>query len=79
MPLTDTAIRKAKATDNAQRLPDGSGLYLEIAPAGGKMVAARIPFRRQGKAGIAGHLPGYHPCQRARQARRSPQAVGGRR
>jgi hypothetical protein len=29
MPLTDTAIRKAKPTDKLQRLPDGCSLYLE--------------------------------------------------
>ena len=36
MPLTDTAIRKAKPTDKTQRLADGGGMYLEIAPTGGK-------------------------------------------
>ena len=30
MPLTDTAIRKAKSADKPQRLFDGGGMYLEI-------------------------------------------------
>lgn len=36
MPLTDTAIRNAKATDKTLRLKDERGLYLEISPKGGK-------------------------------------------
>ena len=47
MPLTDTAIRKAKATDKMQRLFDGGGLYLEISPAGGKWW--RLKYRFDGK------------------------------
>jgi hypothetical protein len=37
MALTDTEIRKAKATAKAYRLSDGGGLYLWITPAGGKL------------------------------------------
>ena len=47
MPLTDTAIRKAKPTDKPQRLPDGGGLYLELSPAGGKWW--RLKYRFDGK------------------------------
>ncbi len=47
MPLTDTTIRKTKPTDKAQCLPDGGGLYLEIAPAGGKWW--RLKYRFDGK------------------------------
>jgi hypothetical protein len=36
MPLTDTTIRQAKPAEKAQPLLDGGGLYLEIAPSGGK-------------------------------------------
>lgn len=36
MPLTDTAIRKAKPAPKTQRLFDGGGLYLEVVPTGGK-------------------------------------------
>ncbi len=37
MALTDTEIRKAKARDKAYRMSDGSGLYLWLTPAGGKL------------------------------------------
>ncbi len=36
MPLTDTAVRNAKPADKRIRLWDERGLYLEVAPAGGK-------------------------------------------
>lgn len=47
MPLTDTAIRKAKPAEKMQRLFDGGGLYLEISPAGGKWW--RLKYRFDGK------------------------------
>lgn len=47
MPLTDTAIRNAKPSDKAQRIFDGKGLYLEIAPSGGKWW--RLKYRFAGK------------------------------
>src|SRR6266700_2130280 len=37
MALTDTEIRKAKAKEKAYRVSDGTGLYLWITPAGGKL------------------------------------------
>lgn len=37
MTLSDAAIRRAKPTDKPQRLFDGGGLYLEVAPSGGKL------------------------------------------
>ncbi|MCL1985519.1 MAG: Arm DNA-binding domain-containing protein, partial [Betaproteobacteria bacterium] len=36
MPLTDTAIRAAKPTATPQKLFDGNGLFLFIAPSGAK-------------------------------------------
>ena len=36
MPLTDAAVRNAKATDKTLRLKDDRGLYLEVSPKGGK-------------------------------------------
>lgn len=36
MPLTDAAVRNAKATDKTLRLKDERGLYLEVSPKGGK-------------------------------------------
>ena len=47
MPLTDTAIRKAKPADKPQRLFDGGGMYLEVSPAGGKLW--RLKYRYGGK------------------------------
>lgn len=46
-PLTDTAIRNAKPADKPVRLFDGGGLYLEIAPSGGKWW--RLKYRFGGK------------------------------
>jgi hypothetical protein len=36
MPLTDTAIRSAKARERTFKLFDSGGLYLEVSPRGGK-------------------------------------------
>ena len=47
MPLTNTAISKAKPTDKPQRLFDGGGMYLEISPTGGKLW--RLKYRYAGK------------------------------
>ncbi|WP_244746211.1 tyrosine-type recombinase/integrase [Paraburkholderia terricola] len=47
MPLTDVAIRAAKPADKPLRLFDADGLYLEVAPAGGKWW--RFKYRFGGK------------------------------
>ena len=47
MPLTDAAIRTAKAADRPIRKFDGGGLYLEITPSGGKWW--RFKYRYGGK------------------------------
>ena len=47
MPLTDTAIRNAKPAEKAKKLFDGGGLYLEVAPSGGKWW--RLKYRFGGK------------------------------
>ncbi|MDP7372239.1 MAG: Arm DNA-binding domain-containing protein, partial [Nitrospinota bacterium] len=47
MPLSDTAIRNAKPGDKAKKMFDGGGLYLEIAPSGGKWW--RLKYRFDGK------------------------------
>ena len=47
MSLTDTAIRSAKPEKKPIKLFDGGGLYLEIAPAGGKWW--RLKYRFGGK------------------------------
>lgn len=47
MPLSDVAIRNTKPIEKTQRLFDGRGLYLEIAPSGGKWW--RLKYRYGGK------------------------------
>ena len=47
MPLTDTAIRKAKPAAKTIKMFDAGGLYLELAPAGGKWW--RLKYRFGGK------------------------------
>lgn len=47
MPLTDIAIRKAEPGPKPRKLADGRGLYIELAPAGGKWW--RLKYRVDGK------------------------------
>ena len=46
-PLTDIAVKKAKPADKPVRIFDGRGLYIEIAPSGGKWW--RWKYRFEGK------------------------------
>lgn len=53
MPLTDTAIRKAKPADKAQRLRDGGGPYVELSLAGSKWWSLKYRFDgKESKANI---------------------------
>ncbi|MDR1684917.1 MAG: integrase arm-type DNA-binding domain-containing protein [Desulfovibrio sp.] len=47
MKLTDTQLRSVKPMDKAQKFFDGGGLYLLVAPAGGKLW--RLDYRFDGK------------------------------
>lgn len=47
MPLTDVAIRNAKPGAKAIKLSDGSGMFLLVTPAGGKLW--RLKYRLDGK------------------------------
>jgi integrase len=47
MPLTDTAVRGVKPTDKGQKLFDGNGLFLFVAPSGTK--SWRLKYRFQGR------------------------------
>jgi hypothetical protein len=47
MPLTDTAIKSTKPSGKTAKLFDGGGLYLEVAPSGGKWW--RFKYRFGGK------------------------------
>jgi hypothetical protein len=44
MPLTATTIRNAKPGAKARRMFDGQGLYLEVAPSGGKWWRFKFRF-----------------------------------
>ncbi len=73
--LTDTAIRKAKASEKSRKLADGGGLYLELHPNGEQVLALEVPDRRQGEALVAGRLSGGEPGRRAQATRRGPGAL----
>lgn len=47
MPLTDAAIRSAKPSEKARKLFDSEGLYLEVAPSGGRWW--RLKYRWAGR------------------------------
>ena len=57
MPLTDTAIRNAKPQGKPIRLFDGGGLYLEVAPSGGKWWRIKYRFAKAEKRLSLGVYP----------------------
>ena len=57
MPLSDTAIRKVKATGKTQRLFDGFGLYLEVSPTGSKLWRQKYRFAGKEKRLALGIYP----------------------
>jgi integrase len=65
MPLTDTAVRKAKAESKAYKLADAGGLYLSVTPAGGK--SWRWKYRVDGKEKLM--VLGRYPDVSLAQAR----------
>jgi hypothetical protein len=65
MPLTDTAIRSAKPGDKAKKLFDSGGVYLVVAPSGGKWW--RLKYRFGGKE--KGHSLGVYPDVSLKEAR----------
>lgn len=78
MPLSDTAIRKAKSTDKPQKLADGGGLYLLLNPNGSKWW--RLKFRFDGKEKLLslGVYPdtGLAEARSKRDAARKQLALG---
>lgn len=68
MPLTDTAIRKAKPTAKPVRLFDGGGLYLEVSPSGGKWWRLKYRFASKEKRISLGVYPDV-PLKKARERR----------
>jgi integrase len=57
MPLTEIAVRKAKASAKPARLFDSGGLYLEIAPSGGKWWRFKYRFGEKEKRLSLGVYP----------------------
>ncbi|TPQ45477.1 integrase [Burkholderia ubonensis] len=73
MPLTDVEIRNAPPREKAYRLTDGSGMYLEVSPAGGKYW--RFKYRFAGKEkrlalGVYPEVSGKEARLRRDEARR---------
>ncbi len=57
MPLADTAIRGVKPTDKPQKLFDGNGLFLFVAPSGAKSWRVKYRFQGREKLLILGNIP----------------------
>jgi len=65
MPLTDTTVRNVKPTDNPQKLFDGNGLFLFVAPSGTK--SWRLKYRFQGREKLL--TLGTYPLLSLKEAR----------
>ena len=78
MPLTNTTIRNAKPSNKAVRLADGGGLYLEVAPAGGKWWRLKYRFNGKEKRISLGVYPdvGLKEARERRDAARKQLAAG---
>ena len=57
MPLTDTAIRAVKPLDKPQKLFDGNGLFLFVAPSGTKSWRVKYHFQGREKLLTLGTYP----------------------
>ena len=57
MPLTDTAIKKAKSADKPAKLSDGKGMYLLVTPAGSKLWRWKYRFSGKEKVMPLGAYP----------------------
>jgi integrase len=79
MPLTDAAIRQAKPSEKPQRLFDRGGLYLEVAPAGGKWWRLKYRFGGKEKRLSLGTYPdtGLKAARLATEAARQVLKGGG--
>ncbi|MDR0715943.1 MAG: integrase arm-type DNA-binding domain-containing protein, partial [Azoarcus sp.] len=66
--LTDTAIRTARPTDKPRKLSDSGGLYLLIAPTGGKLWRMKYRFNGKEKTLAFGKYPEV-PLKDARDRR----------
>jgi integrase len=78
MPLTDPTIRTAKPGEKPRRLFDGGGLYLEVAPAGGKGWRLKYRFAGREKRISLGVYPavGLREARDRRDSARKQLAAG---
>lgn len=69
MPLTDTAIKRAKGAEEPYRIKDAGGLYLWVTPSGGKLWRWKYRFEGKEKLMTFGRYPDVSlPRARERQA-----------
>jgi len=61
MALTDTAIKKAQATEKLQKLSDSAGLQLHIPPTGAKLWRWAYRFDGKQKTMALGAYPAFPP------------------
>ncbi|MGF6937859.1 integrase [Paraburkholderia sp. UCT70] len=78
MPLTDIAVRSAAPRERAYRLTDGGGMYLEIAPSGGKYWRLKYRFGGRERRLALGVYPDVSlaAARRKRSAAREQLAAG---
>ena len=57
MPLSDTAIRAAKAKEKLYKLSDSGGLYLQVVPSGSKLWRLKYRFHGAEKLLALGVYP----------------------
>lgn len=78
MPLTNTAILNAKPKEKPYKLADGSGMYLEISPNGGKWWRLKYRFEGKEKRLSLGIYPdvGLKDARERRDAARKQLASG---
>ena len=63
VPLTDMRVKKAKPQKKAVMLFDGDGLYLLVAPSGGKLWRLKYRFENKEHRLAPGDLSGNFPCR----------------
>ena len=78
MPLTDTAIRKAKPKDKPFKLSDSGGLYLLVQPSGSKWWRYKYRFAGKEKLLALGSYPETSLCRGKGTALTSAKVACGR-
>ncbi|SFU26481.1 tyrosine-type recombinase/integrase [Paraburkholderia aspalathi] len=78
MPLTDIAVRRAAPRERAYRVTDGGGMYLEIAPSGGKYWRLKYRFGGRERLLALGVYPDVSlaAARKKRSAAREQLAAG---